>query len=282
MIEKAVTDFRLSITRALRDQLVEALTPLRPAPLTHSNIESIQSRSGVYVLYLNGQRVYVGKASTSLQDRLSQHLRKISGREGLRSASVEFVCAYIEEDLDAAAPERLLIKVYKKDGAVPWNTNGFGNKDPGRNRDHTLVKRAHFDATYPINLDHEIDFPQATWDMLSLLKTTKQLLPYNFRYGDKGHSSLLKELTLELPSPPITTRSLIENIIATLPHGWQATALPGYVILYKETDDNYHSALAWWRRSIDGRVVKTDGPRTFASGQVKADDEPDDDDETDD
>src|SRR4051812_10546270 len=105
-----IAEFHLSITRALADQLATTLQPLRPALLNLTNLESVDSRPGVYVLFVKGERVYVGKASKSLRERLGQHYRKLSGRSGIALADVTFTCVYVDEDLDAAAPEKLLIK----------------------------------------------------------------------------------------------------------------------------------------------------------------------------
>jgi len=56
--------------------------------------------------------MYVGKVASSLQDRLFQHLWKLSGRTGLDPKNVRFVWFYVDENLGAVAPEKLLIKRY--------------------------------------------------------------------------------------------------------------------------------------------------------------------------
>src|SRR5689334_7795740 len=72
-------DFKLSITKALGDQLAYALGQLGRASLTEENLEILSERPGVYQLYLNGDFVYVGKADKSLPERLRNHLTKLSG-----------------------------------------------------------------------------------------------------------------------------------------------------------------------------------------------------------
>jgi hypothetical protein len=161
-----------------------------------------------------------------------------------------FQCLYVDEDLEAAAPEKMLIKKYKDHGGSPWNTNGFGNRDPGRNRDHSLVKSNHFDAEYPINLDLLIDpIRQDTYDLAEYLRAVKSSLPFNLRFDTKSPRS--KEdyrlpLT-QIPPGDLTVRDLIRQAVEALPQGWQATALPGYVILYHE-DARYVSARVLWRK----------------------------------
>jgi hypothetical protein len=185
---QASAEFKLSITRALADQLADALSRLQPAPLTLDGLENIQPRPGVYELYLDDQRVYVGKASKSLPTRLHNHLRKLSGRSRIQLNDVSFQCLYVDEDLEAAAPEKMLIKMYRNQGGAPWNTNGFGNKDPGRRRDHSLVKSNHFDALYPINLDLAIgSIPPGTYPARKFLEKVKSSLPFNLRFDKDSH-----------------------------------------------------------------------------------------------
>lgn len=276
----AVADFKLSITQALADQLAERLQPLRPAPLSENSLEHVENRPGVYELFLGDQRVYVGKASRSLPTRLRNHARKLSGRTGLSLGDVRFVCLYVDEDLEAAAPETLLIKKYRDAGGSPWNTNGFGNKDPGRRRDTSEIAANHFDALFPINLNATVELTPGMWRIEELLAEVKQKLPYNFRYertSTAARHNYQVSLHVEFPTP--STRQLAELVLTALPVGWQLTALPGYAILYKETID-YETALAWWRRTTTG-VVETTGPAHTApptGDQPPLSEEPEDDD----
>ncbi len=269
-VSRACGEFKLSITRALADQLADALNELEHAPLTTENVEALEARPGVYELYLRGELVYVGKASQKLTDRLRQHRRKISGRERIELSEVSFQCLYVEEDLEAAAPEKMLLKKYKLRGSIPWNTNGFGNKDPGRQRDHTLVKENHFDAHYPVNLDLVVE-PVTTgrnpvalrpghYPVKKYLQGLKRALPFNLRFPTdnppytRGGGT---QPTVEVDGPR-PFRELIRRALYALPEGWQATALPGYVILYPEIRD-YASATQFW--------LKREGVVTEPSGQ---------------
>ncbi|BCJ58334.1 GIY-YIG nuclease family protein [Micromonospora endophytica] len=271
MTKQWTAEFRLSITRALADQLETTLRPLEPAPLTLAYLSGVAGRPGVYTLYLNGQRVYVGKAATSLQERLTQHHRKLCGRTGIASDTVRFICAYVDEDLDAAAPEKLLIKRYREHDSIPWNTNGFGNNDPGRNRDKSVVKAAHFDALYPINLDYRILLGPGSQRIGAILDEATRQLPYRLRFDKStGAQKIYQSTSLTSPGQPISIRNLAPQLIAALPEGWQLTALPGYLIMYQERQQ-YDSALGWWRREPDGQITYTLGPRQFAGGKVDPD-----------
>ncbi|WP_084508689.1 Eco29kI family restriction endonuclease [Nocardia pseudovaccinii] len=271
----ASAEFKLSITRALADQLAEALQALRPAPLDAEQLAMLKDRPGVYELYVKRERVYVGKASKSLPDRLSNHLRKLSGRQQIDLAEVCFICLYVDEDLEAAAPEKMLIKKYRDHGGSPWNTMGFGNKDPGRNRDHSLVKAKHFDAEYPIDLDRTIpELANHLRPVEDLLHDIKARLPYNLRFETKNKiKQELIDAHIAIPAGELSVRRVIGLVLNALPEGWQATALPGYVILYNEST-NYRSALVYWRK-VDGRVEEYVGDQRLdpRGGAVESDDD---------
>lgn len=274
-----MAEFKLSITQALADQLADALGKLVPAPLTQDRLAELQARPGVYELYMDGERVYVGKASKNLQVRLGKHFRKLSGRSGIAIGAVKFVCLYVDEDLEASAPEKLLIKKYRDHGGAPWNTNGFGNNDPGQKRDNSLVKAAHFDAIYPIDVDREVEIPnRAARSVGQLLKDFKATLPYNFRFDkSKDITSELATIPIDLPGDPITARAIIRKVIQALPEDWQATAFPGYVILYRRRA-SYDSARTIWVKDA-GKVVERAGKAMLdLKGKVEGSDLADDDD----
>jgi hypothetical protein len=87
------------------------------------------------------------------------------------------------------------------------------------------------------------------------LSDVKSILPFNLRFEKKSsHSKQDYNLTsIEVPSQEFTVRELIRLAIEALPEGWQATSLPGYVILYRE-DAAYESADALWRKQ--GEVLR--------------------------
>ncbi|MEU6269245.1 Eco29kI family restriction endonuclease [Saccharopolyspora shandongensis] len=267
-VPRASADFKLSITRALRDQLHDALVGLTPVSLAANHLKGLESLPGVYELYLRDQsgqfeRVYVGKASRSLPKRLEQHRRKLSGRTNISINDVGFKCLYVDEDMESSAPEKMLIKKYKAEKGVPWNTNGFGNKDPGGNRDKTLVKENHFDAVYPINLDFEVDsLSVGSYAVKDYLAAIKKKLPFNLRF--ERDNTDLKNTIIELSRKNATARELILGSVAALPEGWQVTVLPGYVILYFGKDEDYGSARFFWRKE-SGKVYEKDGPHLLAA-----------------
>jgi hypothetical protein len=227
----ASAEFRLSVTRALGDQLGQALDALEPGPFTPAFINSLAHRPGVYQLYVDGVLAYVGKADKSLPQRLRKHHYKISGRLGI--GNVECICLYVDEDLHAVAPEKILIKRYKSEGTAAWNFNGFGMNDPGKERDTTVFEDKHFDSIYPVNLDWCCeDIAAGHYTAASLLKLLKGALPYLFRYQAADFHA---DITLNVPmSTPTADElfTLLGTAIAAHDARWQITALPGYVVMY--------------------------------------------------
>ncbi len=223
--------FRLSITRALGDQLADGLAGLEPDPLDLTHVTALDKRPGVYQLYEDGELVYVGKADTSLHHRLHKHHDKIAGR--LNVGEMTFTCLYVDEDLHAVAPERLLIQRYKGKGLAAWNFNGFGSNDPGKNRDQTEFEASHFDSQHPANLHVRcFDVAAGTYRADELLKKVKQGLPYLFRYQSNAlHRDIDVEVNEDEPTADYLFETLGEAITAADPR-WQITALPGYVIMY--------------------------------------------------
>ncbi|MFG2667324.1 GIY-YIG nuclease family protein [Streptomyces sp. NPDC048387] len=258
-------DFTLSITKALGDQLAAALKGLDRAPLAEENIARLKEKPGVYQLYLNGEFVYVGKAEKSLPTRLHNHLRKISGRRNISLAEMAFSCLYVAEDFSALAPERLLISHHKGQGDIPWNNNGFGNKDPGRQRDSTVLKQNHFDVLFPIDLDRPVEGLQAGETTLhSLLETIKADLPYNFRYGK---SAEFKTRRIHVPAAGMTADEVFQLISAEIPTKWQVAALMGYVIMYDDSPNEYKSAWRYYRAGQQIGAV----PEAEPAGDVEVD-----------
>lgn len=289
---KYVGDFILSITQAMRTQLMEAILQLEPVPLTKERLEPIQRRPGIYQLFLDGKSVYIGKADSNLTDRLAIHRRKFSGRYDAKSVQgtplvdrMSFRCMYINADIDSLGPEKMLIHQFKRDGDAPWNNTGIGNKDPGRNRDMSVVKLTHFDRMFPINLDVVIT-PQAPvsqkivvpiCDLQDALASLKVAMPFLFRYGQSNpNKKLLKSIRVDndtIDGVSRTVREWLSWVADQLPTGWSITALPGYVIAYEESDfEKYASRTQAWHSHGGSHTVATHTPE-FTAGKVEESDD---------
>ncbi|MGI5528960.1 Eco29kI family restriction endonuclease [Streptomyces syringium] len=257
-------NFTLSITKALGDQLAAALDGLDRARLCEDNIKELEDKAGVYQLYLDGEFVYVGKADKSLPSRLRNHLRKISGRREISLKDMTFSCLYVAEDFSALAPEQLLITHHKEMGNIPWNNNGFGNKDPGRQRDSTVLKRNHFDVLFPIDLDRPIEgLTPGEIALHDLLETVKSGLPYNFRFLK---SPDFKHQQVFVPAAEMTADEVFKVISAEIPDNWQIAALMGYVIMYDDSPMSYKSAWRYYRAGEPLDAVPEAGPEGAVEG----------------
>jgi Eco29kI-like restriction endonuclease len=246
----ATRHFTFDLTGALAEQLEAMLPNLTPEPLATGRIQGVSTLPGIYQLYLSGELVYVGKADRNLQDRLSDHYRKIIGRENIDINDMTFTGLYLEGTWIPVGPEQILINRWEKTRGAkpPWNVNGFGIKDPGRERDTTTYRATHFDSLYPADLNYVIGgVIRGTCRVNELLPIVKRELPYVFRYEDQWarHPDYLESRATITASNP-TAADVFDALVAALPAGWQITALPGYVIMYKNVR-SYPSARRTFR-----------------------------------
>ncbi len=217
---------------------------------------------GVYQLFQDGQPVYVGKSEEPLATRLDQHRRRCSGRRNIDAADMSFSCLYVDAFVDAAAPERMLIERYQREGMAPWNNDvGFAPKDVGRNRDGGRPGTWFLD--HPVAYDTDLTLPQAgqRLPMEQALRLIRTAVPFDlFRYASKKSREQRDQMDAENDYPgsrvdiPVGASSVLDHvraIVEGLPIGWQATVLPQGVILYKENRD-YTYALAGWRSTRSG------------------------------
>jgi len=232
-------EFEFDLPEALLRDLVAKLDGLAAAPLAPESVKAIANEQGVYQLFLGGDLVYIGKTDgdAGLNQRLTRHAQKVMHRRNLDPARVSFkalrVFVFTAVDL-----ESYLIRHYGGVRSVPWSGSGFGSNDPGRRRDTSEVKSEHFDALYPVDIDYPFKEKfTVRGSAHDALRTLRRSLPYTFRFGIDA--DLDKEVTVVGSS---TTRDTIVTIVRQLPPGWQATALPGYVILYKEAALYTHGA----------------------------------------
>lgn len=245
-------EFEFDLPDALLVSLVNIFSTMVGDTLDIGNVATIPDAQGVYQLLLRGQVVYIGKtdADAGLRKRLERHARNIQHRQNLSAADVTFkaVRVFVFTAMDL---ETQLIRHYGTIAPVPWNNSGFGSNDPGRQRDETVLRPDGFDALYPINLAHEVNIQIGTVSTAaSILNALRAALPYTLRVereGNRLHSEL-EVATISLDGVPKTTIGILLKILSVLPGGWQATALAGRIILYKENKE-YRSGFLIGRSS---------------------------------
>ncbi len=228
--------FVLDFEKAYSEQLLKRLADRPKRPLqAHQAVDS----PGVYILLREDVEVYVGKADNDLAGRLSRHAANISARENI--SLDEMSCRYIyflEHGLVKLA-EPLLIEHFKKLGRAEWNSKGFGSNDPGRKRDKG--KPSWFDEQFPIRHDYSVELPAGSFSSLEILRALRAALPFTFRFEEEDPQALV-ELgaggPFQFNEPQhATVTEWLTMACAHVPAGWQLTALPGRIILYKEHDD---------------------------------------------
>lgn len=244
-------NFEIDIVSALADQLLMAFASLETAPLAREGVDELHKGQGVYQLYHLGILVYAGKAD-NLAKRLGEHLVKITGRQKISIAEVRFKCLYVHQNWTALAPESTLIKHYRRtdENVCVWNGNGFGPHDPGRDRETTNKPPDGFDSMYPINDGWVTGIKAGKYNGRDLLIKLKEDLPFLFRYETKnpqawkrGHPDY-NDAVISVPNDDMTAREILRAIAKQLP-GWQATAFPSHMILYKERLSYKHGDVLW-------------------------------------
>jgi hypothetical protein len=239
--------FEFDLPTALLEQLIAMFDGMGRGQLLPNVTQVIPNAQGVYQLFHNGKLVYVGKtdADDGLKQRLSRHAWAIQSRHNLDVSEMSFKAVQVLV-FSAMDLEKALINHYKKQKAHPaWNGSGFGNNDPGRRRDTTALKEDGFDALYPINIDIPLDgAPVGGGSALDVLARLAPRVPYTLRH-ERTEDAIaeLDSTSVAIHEQAQTLRTIIVAICSALPAGWQATRLPGRVIMYREQIDDYPGGL---------------------------------------
>ncbi|HCC63262.1 MAG TPA: hypothetical protein DEQ55_19070 [Pseudomonas sp.] len=110
-----------------------------------------------------------------------------------------------------------------------------------------MVKESHFDSIYPIDLGLEarVVQPEGDRSVAEVLRQLKDQLAYTVRYQNAGgrsrrpHTDLV-ETQVSLRSEESSVLNVLRQVKTVLGEEWQITALPGYVIIYKENERYIH------------------------------------------
>lgn len=228
--------FLNTVSQQLKD-LLESLpfTPLNDATLAalrqyQTDNDTVQ---GVYLITIDGVPRYVGKAD-DVADRLTQHLRKLSGRRNIDLAQIGYKALLLDKSMSTAANEGILIQMFKESHGDLWNGTGFGSKDPGAGRDNT--RPGPFDRLHPIREDFPVENVNDVETIGSLLEKMKPQLPYTaFRYEIDPE---LRALEINLRGVPRDALSLVSAVVEKLGAGWKGVVLSFGMVIYK-TNNTY-------------------------------------------
>jgi hypothetical protein len=233
-------EFEFDLPSALLGRLIDVFSEIEPAKLDIRTTQTIPDEQGVYQLFLDEVLVYVGKTDgdAGLRSRLSRHATKMLHRSNLDPSRVSYkavrVFVFTAMDLEGD-----LIRHYGGVKKLAWNGSGFGSNDPGKERDTTRVKAQNFDAQYPIDIDRPIEFEIENGETIALaLSRLKGSLPFTLRFEmiaprSRTPHSDLTDSKLPALRGVTTARKIFQHLVQPLPRGWKITALPGYVIMYK-------------------------------------------------
>lgn len=249
--ETSYAEFDFDLAHAVLQQLVDAFDELPVGSLTSGHLQPMTPGQGVYQLFENGELRYVGKAD-NLKHRLARHEKALSARVGIDVATIGYKALYIHRNWTTWTTETAMIDFFGSE-KLPWNASGYGSNDPGRNRDHTDESET-FNARYPINLDVPcIGVTAGEFNAFDALIALSRKLPYTLRFQrvtqkSKGKEAKeaeanLKTTTVTVPEEPYTVREAIMSLVGQLSPGWQATALRGRVILYREKAEYEHGTI---------------------------------------
>jgi len=226
--------FDFDLPAAVTAHLQNELSALGETPLTGGNLLALGQfqtqqgiKQGVYALFLAGAVVYVGKAD-DVANRLRRHHEKVRGRIGLNPADVGFKCLLLRKSWSTSANEKTLISLLNP----AWNNQGFGPKDPGKERDG--YKPSVFDTTYPIEPSYPCAGVGNTEKVEKLLASLKKELPYLLRYN-KSEVAPFAGTVVNLTAIPKTAWDLLLAARDALGTGWQATRFKSHMILYQRS-----------------------------------------------
>ena len=242
----------LDMQRLVNTEIVSSFARLEPAPLSAISIAELQayeaanphSRKGLYLLMHAGSEAYVGKPENSLAERLAEHRAKLSARQNMDVSQMAFKCIFLDKNWSALAHERPLIEAL----GCPWNNAGFGNHDPGRQRDRTRLKPTHFDRLFPITPASPVQLAPGAFLIQNVLPALRDHLPYLLRYETSTAVAAQYFGTTVTVGAAETAESLLGKVVDALGANWQVTFFCGYVILYPEPADYFPESFLKMKR----------------------------------
>ena len=239
-------DFEFDLPGHLIKSLIDKFdNVIMAAPLSIGGLSGIPNEQGLYQLLYKGEVVYIGKTEggKGLSGRLKKHLKRIQHRKNISVGDVTFkaVRVFVFTAMDLEKP---LINHYLSD--LSWNNKGFGPNDPGHNRDMTRGRDQQdgFDDNFPIDTDLLIDISDLSGrPIYECLNELGDAVPYVVRYQKqtngrndrRPHPDLLNS-TGSLPSIGTTARDYVKAVMVSVGDGWQAVALSGRIIVYKDNE----------------------------------------------
>jgi hypothetical protein len=233
--------FDFDLAGGVQRQLIRDFETHQAGAMDEATIGAVDADQGVYQLFHDTKLVYVGKAR-NLRKRLGEHRWNLAGRQK-PPAPMNFKCLSVHKNWVPSVHEDILIGYFTRKGLCEWNRTGFGNHDPGRNREKTDKPPQGFDTQYPINSMWPCEIAADEYNARDLLMAIKDALPYTLRYQTDNPkqwqrgSAKYNGLTVRVSRDGMPLEELLQEIKGQFPPGWQATVFPSHVIFYEEDEE---------------------------------------------
>lgn len=230
--------FRFEVGPAILAQLLETLRRI-PREQIETAVEHTPY-PGFYQLFHGDQPKYIGKTSRPIRARLREHLKKLSGRVGIRLDEMSCKYAFVEDPSLVDVSEKTLIDFFSEHGLAAWNKSGFGSKVTGygRGKQQASDWATQFppDETVPIRLS-----PDSPITLQQLYEMIRKEAP----------------LPLSIPTKPIDYRAKfladheetylfvadekpfnvwVEDLEERLADGWELERQPGAWYIVKRSE----------------------------------------------
>ena len=210
--------FRFEVGPAILQQLLVKLKALDTIPLS----KAVKAKHpGFYQLFLDGNPVYVGKTSRTVEERLKEHVKKLTGRIQLERMTCKF--AYVEDPSLVDISEGALIGFFDQLDAAEWNHSGFGSKVTGYNRGKQ--SGSDWSTLYPPDLSWKVEAGNSIKNLRldQVIRQVSKEAPITLSIPNKqkqdfraAHPSTLK---VKVESKPFT--EWIAWIESQLKSGWR-------------------------------------------------------------
>lgn len=237
------TTYNFNFLETVSTQLVQTLEELDLASLTEGSLQELgsfqhesKSKQGVYLLSFRGEPAYLGKAN-DVAARLRIHRRKLLGRQGISEQELGYKALLLDGSMSTAANEELLIAIFRRRHSGMWNGQGFGSKDPGRNRDRT--QPGPFDEAHPIRKDYVVEIEGTEKTIGGVFKQLKKQLPYLFRYQKLPSS--VTNIQMSLRPGTYAAEAVVRSALGKFPKNWHAAILSYGIVVYKGLDRYWHT-----------------------------------------
>ncbi|MEE1818306.1 PIN-like domain-containing protein [Streptomyces sp. SP18ES09] len=219
-------DTASAVLASLRDDLLNYIKGGSRLPLDGDPIGLANDFPALIGLFHEDSLVYLAFASSTSRVLRRWH-RKLSGRKNITPSDVSFVAAPVTEE---QVNDRALMHGMLTEEQPEWNSNGFGNHDPGRLRVYRGLREDHFDLLYPIDISMKVSRLIGARNVGEAFESLRGYAPYRVHMSLRDLSEVADQ---EIDSGELngTVENCLRILTESLPQGWQTTVMPGSIII---------------------------------------------------